>query len=59
MRFKPVDAAAAAVLTIETSALAVAFVRDVEALLPGFESVVVAVALAVFEITAPAAPGLM
>jgi hypothetical protein len=53
------DAAAGAVLTMETSALAVAFVNAVDVLLPGFESVVVVVALAVLEITAPAAPGLM
>ena len=53
------DAAAAAVLTIETSALPVAFVRTVDVLLPGVESVVDVVALAVFEITAPTAPGLM
>jgi hypothetical protein len=46
-------------LTIETSALAVTVVNAVDVLLPGFGSVVVVVALAVLEITAPAAPGLM
>jgi hypothetical protein len=59
VRFEPVDAAAGAVLRIEMSALPVAFVNAVDVLLPGVESVVVAAALAVFEITAPTAPGLM
>jgi len=53
------DAAAGADLTIETSALAVAFVSTVDVLLTGFGSVVVVVALAVLEITVPVAPGLM
>ena len=44
---------------MERSALAVAFVTTVEELLPGFGSVVDAVAFAVLEIAAPAAPGLM
>lgn len=58
MRFVPAVAAAAAVLTIETSALPVPVVATDDVLLPGFVSVLVAVTLAVFPIAAPAAPGL-
>ena len=59
MRLEPVAAAAAAVLTTETSALPVTVVLAVEVLLLGFGSVVDVVTLAVFEIVAPVAPGLM